>query len=481
MRVLAKFEDSNKIIQLDSEESFRETIAETFQIPLSSFKVVRYDEGFQEWVDMEPGDICNNAKLMVIKTGLFTSPQASTATCSTLPLNPPGCGISSLGLDTELRTLPQVSNTACSTVSEDQPDCSISSLDIDAASRMRCSTPSEENLSVASSHDTIPIDNIHEEPPKVDAAQWPMTFTLPTLPRHIKHHLNELKSDDKMPLQKNIRKEIINILFNKMRSYTMYPAPCNYQEVGSMLVKTYPVLRDRLASRGCYYVVCDTEQEDDHSLDKHKKIIAEEMKKKKASDDVIRDRMARCSNRRRLDIVHGKSTCDVLTDYPCLGLSKWILEEMNMLCNVKIVEQLSSENTIAVIRRLKKLSLGKWQKIPSLVKRLIDEEEICWLMTLPSLWNEDELVLEKSVSTPYPVIVARNSEDEQITVWIDGCQIRQSSNYVEAIAAMISCYWVFNLVIPKGKKKSLGFMAAYLLHLPNAELPMAVVKLVNKL
>lgn len=51
---------------------------------------------------------------------------------------------------------------------------------------------------------------------------WPLGYNLPVFPRHVVHHIDQYTENPTEPLRPQIRKEVIDIIFNSMKTCTLW-------------------------------------------------------------------------------------------------------------------------------------------------------------------------------------------------------------------------------------------------------------------
>lgn len=77
----------------------------------------------------------------------------------------------------------------------------------------------------------------------------------------------------------------------------------------------------------------------------------------------------------------------------------------------------------------------------------------------------------------YPVM---KMDDNELSVWVDRCRITDIKSFDHALAAMIACFWVFNLEFPKKLRNTLSFVSKFVLGL-DVSVACPVVRIVNAL
>lgn len=56
-------------------------------------------------------------------------------------------------------------------------------------------------------------------------------------------------------------------------------------------------------------------------------------------------------------------------------------------------------------------------------------------------------------------------KENELSVWVDGCHIKEIKSFDEGLATMMACFWVFNLKFPKQLKNTLAFVSKFVLGL----------------
>ncbi|XP_018021769.2 uncharacterized protein LOC108677961 [Hyalella azteca] len=369
-----------------------------------------------------------------------------------------------------------------------------------------------------------------ERPQSISNTQhckWPGVFEVNVFPSTLKEALNAGEA-----LTKKQMTELLDCLYNKITKYTFYPTSANYKAAAVALLARYPQLmkaikfgdaveiwrvrismkarnarqrRDRqvpcvmamrakkklnvseeenkvippkknlpknmLAYGVLNYLPTRPVTEDDISIERHRSLMINELKKNSLNPRTIEELMRLTfHDRRRLIITETATVAHVAELYPALFNPNQILFEFQRLTEINLTESLRGEikKSWRAIHLLSQVAISDQSDLDS------DEYEERMIanafLLIPALMREEityDMPLEESTLEPAPTLHFRDASvaSSEGVILAEGRTICQVSGITEGFLAWFASFYVFNMAYPRFAKKTLCFIQRGLLGL----------------
>lgn len=521
LKLLVSYKGENEVIRVESASEIINACLERFQIPFTeNIKLKRYDPEWEEHVNVTSEEIRDRDKLtlcVVDQTFPVTLSMGSSSSLSSenYPEQRDVQNLVSTGSD-------EVENFDETLKSLMQTDDVLSSVD------QQLSSVSEDEPQTSS---------FSQSPVEVSLKPWPEAFPIPTdmLPQNL---LTALKGgqfpDDRQ------RKQLIQVIFDKMCEYTRCPTKEQYTQVARNLVKMYPCLAQNSLPMGNSFDYWKTKlsdkfrnerkhmhigqppkkklklspgghsmdfsspllvEEDEESIKMHEKWMVDEMKKKKPLESRMRELMDLTFSARRRKVLDGKLLVkDLKNIYPCLFTTFEIQKEFERITGLPVKAAVSNirKYTTGILRQ-------KYSKdLSHLVNSVCAEESnqqtqekkvALAFYLLPTIFKGKKdgsnrvFVMEREISQDadvgvVPVIVVMGEgilSEATYKVVCEKQDIVVTDTLQEAFCCLLSTFYSFDVEYPPTLKEFYKFVEVILLKMdtkPTRQVRSVLAKLV---
>ncbi|KAJ8017775.1 Sterile alpha motif domain-containing protein 3 [Holothuria leucospilota] len=538
---LISFKDETHIISVSKTEELVPYIREKFMISENSVcKLKVYNNDWNEWINVQPHELKGKEKLQLT----IQETQPTTIPVSINWLDASSCS-SRTSLLSETSFLHDIDNTAqhCDSDSTthdieevllDMPSSSHDTLSKpepkEAVSLKRPlpedSVPKEMSASDDSASDKgFPKDTPRRE--EVALKPWPRPFQTPvdSMPFSL---LSSLQKGE-FPSERQ-RRQLIQILFDKMAECERYPSKAQYGEVAEALVKKFPHLAqeipggtpydywkvklvDKFRNERKFLVSAEKKEpvkklkkspsghvlstsndaqlgEDEHSVEKHQSWMKQECQKKKPDQKKIRDLMELTFwHRRKMIISERTMVVTTLELYPALKDSYELQKEFERITGeralsaslkanlsemsqkiMKIVEKKNRE-------KVSKLNLGLHLAVAVNDSEKKDLEVAAAAFMLPVMFRTSDVIIkyesgEQRKGDGAPCLLWKGESPltaESFLVRAEGEEFGQTENIFEGIATLTATYWTFDMAYPSKENSLFNFLEVALFKLRSSK------------
>ncbi|XP_071836520.1 sterile alpha motif domain-containing protein 3-like isoform X3 [Apostichopus japonicus] len=534
MDFLVCYGEDTFVIKVGSSDELLSSIRQKFSISESiQLKLKVYNNDWNEWVNISLHELKGKEKLKVFTDTLpgldvFEIPWTSPVT---------GSSAESSFLDSDVAEALEGGDDLSSEISS--PSTSHQEMDQllsqqlpstpQAATQQEVEHPSsiEKNVSSAALKPmrSIGSSSFTLQRREIPLKPWPSKFEIPVT--SMSHTLRCSLEKGIFPNER-LRRQLIQVLYDKMTEYERYPTKRQYDDVACALVETFPHLAHNIPCAKPYdfwkvklsdkfrnerkhllgaalparkkikispsgHTLMNADEtkglgEDERSVEMHQKFMKQELLKKKINMAKVRELMDVTFWHRRKSIIETRlMVSNLLEKYPALKDYQELQREFQRITASETPISSLKTNMQTMAKDIRRVMLTKKKEkviqlnlqdiVSSDPAREKDLEITSAVFLLPYLFSKSSSLINhyekrNDIQDASPCLLWEGDSPlaaTSLAIMAEGEIFGRSSNAMEALATLIATYWVFDMAYPKQDKDFFNFCEVALLKLTSVQ------------